>query len=356
MVFTRKKCKELGIELCTDIDSLQTTGMQIKMTHFYNIKETTKKVRQRKEMGFTMSNDNDVNDWMLNNSLAWIFNADDSTGPNLAQELKIADEENSFLFDSAILGRATNVSAVSVSSSMPPLESSSIYEDLKINSLEPRHPQKETKDLAVNNQQGIMMDENWPQMVTQSLIQISKFVAESNSLLSILAEVITKKEFHHKELIVNLPTNSQATQTTRLKSLPGLTSKKKKLKVSKQAKKSKNIKSCKARHKPRMRFDKLFKLLDTPNAPNKGKRRRKRKSRKTKMEKRINISTSIQMEQNSNSIDQEPPKLESNTLTPYPTSLNTKPHSQQKKGSTDDLELAKIFKTKSWELVLNKVK
>ncbi|XP_061467589.1 uncharacterized protein LOC133377464 [Rhineura floridana] len=356
MVLTRKKCKDLGIELSTDFDSLQTKGMQTKITHFYNIKETTKEVRQRKEVETTATKNYDINDWLLNNSLAWLLNAEDSTGPNLAQELITAAEENSSLNDSATQGRAANISAVSVSSSMPPLESSSIYGELKTNSLEFCHSQKETEHPVVNNQQGSVVDENWSQMVSQSLIQISKFVAESNSLLSILMDVISKQEYHHKEPIVNLPTTSQATQTTQLKSLSDISSKKSKSQEHKHHKKSKNIKSCKIRHKSHMRFDKLFKLLDTPIAPNKRKKRRKRKSKKTKLEKRANTSTSIQMEQNNIVADQEPLRLESNTLITLPISPNVKPPLQQKKVTLEDPELPKIPKIKSWELVLNKAK
>ncbi|XP_061490652.1 uncharacterized protein LOC133388658 [Rhineura floridana] len=283
MVLTRRKRKELGIPLNEEDIQETSKEKQTKITSYYQPKMNAITINDKIDLKENLSFENLLMEWDIDKIPSWLpSNEEKNSILNLAQEMEEA-ENVGITHDLLPCINQSGTSLPDEEDSMPPLESSGSYEDFKINSqsfMSIAGKENEHEQIKI---QTIPINDDWCQMVSQSLMQIAKFVAEANSLLTTLTELTVKQVIQTDSDTKN---KNAATQTShsdqRIDHLPL-----KKKEISSKppmqtAKKSKNIKSIRSHRKCHLKFEKLFKLLDTEKTSPKEKKRKRKRKKKTK--------------------------------------------------------------------------
>ncbi|XP_061495326.1 uncharacterized protein LOC133390541 [Rhineura floridana] len=286
MVLTRQKCKDLGIIPDKEEVQMVSRGKQAKITYYYQSNENANKTKDKAESKENLIHETLVTDWDVNNLPPWLPNNEgDNSFLNLAQEIEEAEGQG-VSQDLSWFMNETITSVVDEEGSMPPLESSGCYDEYKISPQLIATYTEKTKEPELFNLQATTIKDDWCQMVSQSLTQIAKFVAEANLLLTTLTEFIVKRELYTDTETKTVNTDTQASQTNQRIDLHLVAKKEKSSKLPTQAvKKSKNDKSTRSHRRCHMKFERLFKLLETTKEPTEKrniKRKRKKKNGKIK--------------------------------------------------------------------------
>ncbi|XP_061485589.1 uncharacterized protein LOC133385995 [Rhineura floridana] len=337
MVLTRKSYKELGIILSVEPDTFTAKNSHLKrkqpkITQYYRSKEMLKTTTIASN---NLTLENDREDWTLNYGYTSFPTLDNARRRSLAYELATEGELNAFLTKPEFTSKESSLE-ISTRSSMPALELSydedqaealnEIPNDISVSQFEAEKQNNLEEDLALNvsdilgslskqdglnvsasslkskqsrigdltfYSQGInTLEEPWTAAVTASLSQISSFVKESISLLTLLTEEIIKFKCTSNEEKDKLTKISQSTQTMLTDpDLQPIERTEKGERRIRNCKKSKNMRNYKNNYSSDMNFRKLFTLLDTP------KQKTTKKKRKKKKKKKIITSKSLQ-EQN----------------------------------------------------------